>query len=180
MNRPEQPVNRAYDGERRTGTGESVTTRQTVIMLAADVTVVRSLPRTAEALGIAVRPTGTVPRQLGLSRSNLAALGFDGAVGQTLLIPARDGATLIAVGVGATPTTNELRDAAAAFARAASRFTHLATNIVYGAAEPATAAQAVVEGAVLARYRYEGAKTASVGSPDLACALARVQPQAWA
>ena len=145
-----------------------MTTRQTVTMLAADVTVVRSLPRTAEAFGIAVRPTGIAPRQLGLSRSNLAALGFDGAVGQTLLIPSREGATLIAVGVGATPTTNELRDAAAAFARAASRFTHLATNIADGAADPAAAEQAVVEGAALARYRYEGAKAASVGSPDLA------------
>ncbi len=137
-------------------------------MLAADVTVVRSLPRTAEAFGIAVRPSGAVPRQLGLSRSNLATLGFEGAVGQTLLIPARDGATLIAVGVGETPTTNELRDAAAAFARAAVRFAHLATNIADGAADPAAAAQAVVEGVALARYRYDGAKPATVGWPDLA------------
>jgi leucyl aminopeptidase len=149
--------------------------RQTVKMLAADVTVVRSLPRTAEAFGVVVRPSGVVPRQLGLSRSNLTHLGFEGAVGQTLLVPTREGATLIAVGVGEASTTNELRDAAAAFARAAGRFAHLATNIGDGGTDPAAAAQAVVEGAALARYRYEGAKAASNGSPDLA-SLALVLP----
>jgi leucyl aminopeptidase len=136
-------------------------------MLAADVTVVRTVPRTAEAFGVAVRPTGSVPRQLGLSRASLEKLGFEGKVGQGLLIPTREGATVIAVGVGEAPTTNELRDAAATFARVANRFEHLATNLVDGSADPSAAAQAVVEGAVLARFRYEGAKAATAGLPDL-------------
>ncbi|HUF98975.1 MAG TPA: leucyl aminopeptidase [Ilumatobacter sp.] len=137
-------------------------------MPVADVSVVRSAPSTAEVVGVGVRPSGSVPRQLGLSRSNLEALGFEGAPGETLLVPTRDGATLVAVGVGESPSANDLRDAAAAFARAGSRFAHLATNIADGAADPAAAAQAVTEGALLARYRYEGVKGPAAGSPDLA------------
>ncbi len=137
-------------------------------MSAPDVTVVRSVPRTAEAVGLAVRPSGAVPRQLGLTRANLDTLGFEGKPGQTLLVPTRDGATMIAVGIGDEPTVAELRDAGAAFARAAARFANLATNLVDGAADAAAAAQAVTEGAMLARYQYEGAKAATPGAPALA------------
>ena len=61
----------------------------------------RSIPKNADAIGIPVGVTGTVPRQLGLSRSALSEHGFDGKVGQTLVVPSSNGPTLVAVGVGA-------------------------------------------------------------------------------
>ncbi|MBA3605361.1 MAG: leucyl aminopeptidase, partial [Acidimicrobiia bacterium] len=47
------------------------------------VTVARSVPTDAGAVGVAVGPKGAVPRQLGLDRATLVALGFEGKVGQT-------------------------------------------------------------------------------------------------
>ncbi len=66
---------------------------------------------------------GAVPRQLGLDRATLVASGFDGKVGQTLVVPRRDGPSVVAVGVGdpATLDAAGLRDVAAAFARAAAK-----------------------------------------------------------
>ena len=64
------------------------------------------------------------------------------------------GAIAVGVGDGAL-TPAALRDAAAAFARAASNHGVLATNLHdVGAAGVAASAQAVVEGVLLARYRY--------------------------
>ena len=42
---------------------------------------------TAKAVGIAVSTDGAVAKELGMSRDQLSALGFDGKVGQTLLLP---------------------------------------------------------------------------------------------
>jgi leucyl aminopeptidase len=62
----------------------------------------------------------------------------------------------------------QLRDAAAAFVRAAGRRAHLATNLVDAvASDAAAAAQAVVEGALLADYRYLGSKTDRSGTSVL-------------
>ena len=123
-----------------------------------NVRVVRSAPRTADALGLAVGTSGAVPRQIGLTRAALEESGFTGGVGQTLVVPAKDGPAIVAVGVGSDPTDNQLRNAAAAFARASGKRSVLATNLADGAASPESAAQAVVEGVLLARYRYVGLK----------------------
>jgi leucyl aminopeptidase len=126
------------------------------------VTVARTAPSTADAVGVPVGTKGPVPRQLGLDRATLAASGFDGRVGQTLVVPRREGATLVAVGIGDPDelTAAELRDGAAAFARAAAKHGALATALAEVAAgvAPEAAAQAVVEGIVLARYRYGALK----------------------
>src|SRR5215207_11247080 len=98
-------------------------------MSAVNVAAVRTLPRAADAIGLAVGPTGAVPRQLGLNRAALEAHGFTGKVGTTLVLPNGGGATLVAVGIGDEPTAATLRDAAAAFARAAGTREHLATNL---------------------------------------------------
>lgn len=127
-------------------------------MTSASISVTRNAPRTAQAVGLAVGPSGAVPRQLGLTRAALEENGFGGKVGQTLVVPAKEGTTYVAVGVGDAPTENQLRDAAAAFARAAGKRTTLATNLADGADDPAAAAQAVVEGVLLARYRYVALK----------------------
>ena len=131
---------------------------------ASIVTVARTAPRNAEAVGLAVGPTGAVPRQLGLTRAALEANGFTGKLGQTLVVPAKEGATYIAVGVGDAPNDNQRRDAAAAFARAAGKRAALATNLADGADDLAAAAQAVVEGVLLARYRFVALKTDQSGA----------------
>ncbi len=106
------------------------------------------------------RPKGAVPRQLGLSRAALEANGFEGKSGQVLALPSADGVT-VAIGVGdpGSATANDLRSAAAAFARTVPKHAHLATNLsdVEGV-DAAAAGQAVAEGVLLASYRYTGLK----------------------
>jgi leucyl aminopeptidase len=122
----------------------------------------RSVPRSADAVGVPVFIEGTVPRSLGLGRKELSALGFDGKVGQTLVVP---GGTPIAIAVGVgdpgkvTPAV--LRNAAAALARAADRRSSVATALTETAPNLAArdAAQAVAEGFVLGSYRFVAHKT---------------------
>ena len=118
------------------------------------ISTVRSIPKGVDAVGLAVGTSGSVPRQLGLTRSGMETLGFTGKVGQTLVVPAKDGPSFVAVGVGDQPTATTLRDAAAAFARATGTAAALATNLADdGTVDADAAAQAVVEGVTLARYR---------------------------
>jgi leucyl aminopeptidase len=136
--------------------------------MALTVETSRSIPRSADAVGFAVATTGAVPRQLGLSRAALTAHGFDGKVGQTLVVPSSSGPTIVAVGIGdfRKADANDVRDAAAALARACSRRTHVATNLVDGVALDArSAAQAAVEGFTLATYRYTDLKSAKGSVP---------------
>ena len=125
------------------------------------VAVARSIPGAADAVGIPVGVKGAVPRQIGLDRASLTASGFEGKVGQTLVVPRQGGGVVVAIGVGdaGTLTAAQLRDVAAAFARAAAKHGALATTIADVDGLPAdVAAQAVVEGIVLARYRYGALK----------------------
>lgn len=126
------------------------------------IQTVRSLPRTVEAIGVPVATTGSINRQIGLSREALAAHGFEGKVGQTLLVPQASGPTVVAVGIGesAKARPSHLRDAAAALARSTSRFSHVATSLVDATRVDARrAARSVVEGFTLASYRYTELKT---------------------
>src|SRR5690606_2485215 len=79
----------------------------------------------AESTGIGVHDEGDVPAALGFDRAGLDAAGFDGKVGATLLLPRAEGPDLVAVGLGdrADAGPKALRDAGAAFARAAARYT---------------------------------------------------------
>lgn len=124
----------------------------------------RSLPRSADLIGIAVGTTGPVGRQIGLSRSVLATHGFEGKIGQTLIVPKADGPTVVAIGIGDPKTfgVTEIRDAAAALARASVKRTQVATSLADASSVDArSAAQAVVEGFLLASYRYTALKTAN-------------------
>ncbi len=125
------------------------------------VQIARTTPRTAETIGVPVAASGTVPRSLGLNRSSLAAHGFDGKPGQTLVVPSATGPTHIAVGIGdVRPSASTLRNAAAAMVRAAGTRATLATSLAdIEGIDAATAAQAIVEGALLAAYRYNGLKS---------------------
>jgi leucyl aminopeptidase len=97
-----------------------------------------------------------------MNRSALAANGFEGKPGQTLAVPTPNG-LVVALGVG-DPTeidVTELRLAGASFARAAAKHARLATNLADAVElDAAAAGQAVVEGVLLASYRYVGLKNA--------------------
>ena len=110
------------------------------------------------ALGLAVTATGEVPSGVPLDRAALTEWGFRGAVGETLILP-REGGAVIATGVGDEPSEATLRDAAAAFARAAGRDDVLTTDLAGPASPRESAAQAVVEGILLGRYRYDALKS---------------------
>lgn len=127
-----------------------------------EVTTARSAPASCDVVGWAIGTAGPVPRQIGLNRAALKAEGFTGAIGQTLVVPRADGPTMVAVGIGDADAldANRLRRAAAAFVRSVSTRASVATNLVEVAADHgvdvAAAAQATVEGVLLAAYRYVG------------------------
>ncbi len=129
--------------------------------MTVNVHIARATPRTSETVGVPVAASGAVPRTLGLNRAALAAHGFDGKPGQTLLLPSAGSPTHIAVGIGDDRLTAAvLRNAAAAMVRAAGKRTSIATSLAdLDGVDAATAAQAVVEGALLAAYRYQGLKS---------------------
>ena len=129
--------------------------------MSATVHIARSTPKAVESIGVPVGTRGAVPRSLGLNRGALAAAGFDGKVGQTLVLPSATGPTQIAVGIGDDKlSATTLRNAAAALVRAAGKRASIATSLAdLEGVESASAAQAVVEGALLAAYRYHGLKS---------------------
>jgi leucyl aminopeptidase len=122
-----------------------------------EVAVTASVSDAATTLGVPVGVTGAVPDRLALDRSRLEAVGFDGKVGSVAVLPVADGPTLVAVGIGDPAELNPsgVRDAAAAFARAAEKQGAVTMLLPEVAAGAAAAAQAAVEGIVLARYRYD-------------------------
>ncbi len=125
-------------------------------------------------MGVPVGTTGAVPKSLGFSRAALTANGFEGKAGQTLVVPSDGGPAHIAIGIGkpAELTENGLRNAAASFARAAGKRACLATTLADVAGiEPDAAAKAVVEGVILANYRYVGQKNDKTGSPVQALSI---------
>jgi leucyl aminopeptidase len=121
------------------------------------VSVASTTPNNATAVVVPVS-TESVPSDLELDRAALDAAGFSGAIGQTLVLPRNSGPTLVAVGIG-RPTdidTATLRDAAAAFTRASATHARLAISLTHAdSIPPRDAARAVVEGVLLARYRYD-------------------------
>jgi leucyl aminopeptidase len=114
-------------------------------------------PGAAEAVASFVPTDGPVPAELGVDRATLAACGFDGRAGQSLVVAGSDQMVRVAVGVGGsgTVTANDLRDAAARFSRSLPHLSRFALQVPSFAAVPvAAAAKAVVEGAVLGRYHF--------------------------
>ncbi|MES2641966.1 MAG: leucyl aminopeptidase [Myxococcota bacterium] len=137
----------------------------------AKIGVSASVPKGAGAVGFPVGTDGAIPGEVGLDRAALTAAGFDGKVGQTLVIPRPSSPTFVVFGVGprAELDAARLRDAAAAFARAACRHPHLAIPMVQAdGVKPDAAAQALVEGALLARYRFNSLRRQPDQEPALA------------
>src|SRR5262245_26663067 len=105
---------------------------------------------------------GEVPD--GLDGAYLAARGFEAKPGETCVVPGPDGRLVVALGLGAEAdvTTATYRRAAAALARAASRATHVAADLLASVPEHLArrdVAEALAEGAVLGSYRYTACKT---------------------
>ena len=123
-------------------------------------------PSSVGAVGVAVATTGAVSERAGVGRDVLDRHGFTGAVGQSLVLPAADGLTVVVVGVGehGPLSTDVARSAAAAFAGAVDRIGDLALHLP-AAATDEPAAAAAIEGALLARYRYDALRTTATGAP---------------
>ena len=134
-------------------------------------TVASKIPVGVAAVGVAVTSEGALPKGISLSRKTLGTLGFAGKVGQTYVVPSEKGPITILVGIGenAKLTTETLRKASAALARAASGFPSLATDLANaGRIDRKIAAQVVVEGIALATHRYTDLKTVDKKMPKLA------------
>ena len=137
---------------------------------ATKISAAKTIPKNAGGIGFPVGVDGDVPKELGLDRATLEAAGFEGKIGQSLVIPRVGSPALIAVGIGARTERNltTLRHAAAVFARAGSRYGHLVATVPdIGTVAPAVAAQAIVEGVLLARYRYRPLKRTTQQEPPL-------------
>jgi leucyl aminopeptidase len=109
-----------------------------------------------DALAVPVRAGGPVPADLG-DAAALARCGFTGALGQTMVVPTASGPELVAVGVGAAGEFDltALRDVAAEFARAVPQHYRLGVRLPDASLLAAgAAAQAIVEGVLLARWAF--------------------------
>ena len=125
------------------------------------VTIVKS-EIASQAIGVAVPTDGAVSKQLGMTRDQLSALGFESKVGQTLVVPTGKAKQIIAVGIGESAKANAdvMRLAAAALARAASKVSSLTTTLAMaGRGDRSAIAQSVTEGLILATHRYDALKS---------------------
>ncbi|WP_426562606.1 leucyl aminopeptidase family protein [Angustibacter sp. McL0619] len=124
------------------------------------VRVATQLPPVAEAAALAVPVSegGQPPADLGVDAAQLEVAGFAGKSSQTLVVPGADGRALVALGIGSGDTIDlaTVRDLAADFARAVPQHKTLAVELPVGdlAISAADFAQVVVEGVLLARWRY--------------------------
>jgi leucyl aminopeptidase len=143
-----------------------------------EIAVVEDVPGDAEAIAIPVDSNSSGAASLGVEAAALAAVGFDGKAAQTHAVAASGGPIRVAVGVGDASSVDaaEIRDAAAAFALATKRQSRLAVRVPrLSHVDPATMAQVIVEGILLARYAYEPLKSTPSGTPVAAISLVAEQ-----
>jgi leucyl aminopeptidase len=113
-----------------------------------------------------------VPAEIGLTRAQLAAMGFEGRCCSTLALPpaARSKTARVLVGIGAVKDLDEntMRNIGAAAARACSRHASMATSIAgAGRLDRRAAAKVFVEGAALALHRWADLKHDKSSVPAL-------------
>ena len=147
------------------------------------VSVAVSLPPVSDAaaLAVPVAEGGEPPADLGTDAAHLAVAGFTGASGQSLVFPGADGRALVAVGIGdvATVDRTRVRDLAADFARSVPQHKSLAVELPDRdlGISPGDFAQVVVEGVLLARWRFF---VGAGGDEPTLTALTIVAPEAVA
>src|SRR5438270_4601252 len=125
-----------------------------------DVTVSAQVPDDAQVLGVPVfagRRQADRPA-VEFDVAYLAERGFEGNVGEACAVPADDGSTVVALGMGNADEVGAetFRRAGAAFVRAAWHDTRGAVAVLDAAGDldRRVAAAALVEGAILAAYRF--------------------------
>jgi leucyl aminopeptidase len=131
-----------------------------------------------DAVSVPVASSGEVPDLLGVDRDALARAGFRPTVGSCLPFPSAKAPTLVAVGIGELDamTLADVRDAAAAFASAVPYDANLATRVPSTSlATAAESAAAIVEGVLLARYRFSLRSTDS--GPVPVASLTLIAPE---
>ncbi|ANJ27046.1 leucyl aminopeptidase [Agromyces aureus] len=143
-------------------------------LAASDAVVVTAVDElgagSLEAIGVLVHADGDLPEGVPLDREALERAGFEAKPGTTLVLAGAEPTLLVVVGAGPVDELSEagLRDAAAAFVRAVPKATHLGLRVTtIGTVDAASAARALTEGALLARYRYDALK-ATAREPKLA------------
>ena len=119
------------------------------------------VPEEARVLGVPVFAGRQLPASsvAELNVDYLAERGFEGKVGETCALPADDGSTIVALGLGQPDAVDAetLRRAAAAFVRAAWQDRSAALALMAGAPsglDRVAAGQAIAEGALMASYRF--------------------------
>jgi leucyl aminopeptidase len=124
------------------------------------VTGAPEVPDAVDAVAYIVTSDGDLPGVVAASREELAAAGFEAEAGASIVL-ASAGAPVVLVGIGAAAdvTIESARDAAAAAARAtAKKGSRLAIVARDLGLDATSLAQALAEGAQLARYRYRALK----------------------
>jgi leucyl aminopeptidase len=127
--------------------------RRVTVTTVGDAKELGDVDAVAELLDV----DGDIPTELGVDRTALRRSGFVGKVGQALCVPRAGGPASVVVGAGMREElgTSALRNAAAAFARAVPDDARLAFAVPPLAdGSPAEAAEAIVEGILLARYSF--------------------------
>ena len=134
--------------------------------------VSKSVPAKVAAIVIPIAASGPIPSGVGLNRTQLAALGFEGKTSQTHTLTPAAGKTAVRVLVGIGDVrdlnTSVLRNVAASAARACARYESIATTlpgVIRGSAKAST--QAVVEGFALALHRWVALKNDKSGLAKL-------------
>ena len=128
--------------------------------MAIDVTVSGQVPDDVQVLGVPVFAGRRQPDKAAveLDVAYLAERGFEGKPGEACAVPADDGSTVVAIGIGKPDEVGveTFRRAGAAFAKAAWNDTSAAIAVLDAAGEldRGAAAEAVAEGVVLAAYRF--------------------------
>ncbi|HEU4319432.1 MAG TPA: leucyl aminopeptidase [Acidimicrobiia bacterium] len=107
-------------------------------------------------LGVIVESDGPLPDSSPLGWDGLRSVGFEGKPGQTVPLPLSDGGRLLLIGSSGDDAAN-LRDDAASFSRATAQVSELAFQLP-GKLDAAVEAQMIVEGAAMARYRFDALK----------------------
>ena len=128
------------------------------------VSLSAAAPEGHQAAAVFVASEGELPEAAAaLGRDALAAAGFTGLANQTLVLPGTPLTVLVGTGKTGIETDAALRDAVAAFTRAARESGNLAVDLTEllteGDWDAGVAVQAAVEGATLARYRYDALKS---------------------
>jgi len=128
------------------------------------ITLSSSVPTSATAIDVPT-PSNSVNRLPAAMKRAAKLQGFEGKLGQTLVLAGGDGPVQVLVGVGPSRevTADKIRRAAAAYARAVARHRSVACTMAggVGGVDAADAVAAATEGIRLASYRFTEYREAS-------------------